>query len=97
MAPRIEEYGLLGDCETAALVDKKGSIDWLCWPSFSSEACFCALLGTEENGYWRICPAGSAYTTTRKYRDHTLILETIFKTGEGAVKLSQAQSKHTKK
>jgi len=87
MAAKIEDYALLGDCETAALVDKDGSIDWLCWPSFSSEACFCALLGTEDNGYWRICPTDDVYTSTRKYRDHTLILETIFESDEGAVKL----------
>lgn len=87
MASRIEDYALLGDCETAALVNRNGSIDWLCWPSFSSEACFCALLGTEENGYWRISPANGACTSTRKYRDRTLILETIFESDEGAVKL----------
>ncbi len=87
MAARIEDYALLGDCETAALVNKDGSIDWLCWPTFSSEACFCALLGTEENGYWRIGPADGSYTSTRKYRDHTLILETTFESDEGAVKL----------
>jgi GH15 family glucan-1,4-alpha-glucosidase len=87
MAAKIEDYALLGDCETAALVSKDGSIDWLCWPSFSSEACFCALLGSEENGYWRIWPARGSYTSTRKYRDHTLILETIFASNDGAVKL----------
>lgn len=87
MAGRIEDYALLGDCETAALVGKDGSIDWLCWPSFASEACFCALLGTQENGYWRISPAGSAFKTTRKYRDHTLILESVFESPLGSVKL----------
>jgi GH15 family glucan-1,4-alpha-glucosidase len=87
MPARIEDYALLGDCETAALVDKSGSIDWLCWPSFSSEACFCALLGTEEHGYWRISPANGAVQSTRRYRDHTLILETVFENDEGAVKL----------
>ncbi len=87
MAARIEDYGLLGDCETAALVDKNGSIDWLCWPSFSSEACFCALLGNEDNGYWRISPANGRFSSARKYRDHTLILETTFESDEGAVKL----------
>ena len=51
MAARIEDYALIGDCETAALVDRNGSIDWLCWPDFSSDACFAALLGKEENGY----------------------------------------------
>lgn len=87
MAAKIEEYGLLGDCETAALVDRNGSIDWLCWPSFSSEACFCALLGEKENGYWRIGPVDGASASTRSYRDHTLILETVFENEEGAVKL----------
>jgi GH15 family glucan-1,4-alpha-glucosidase len=87
MAAKIEDYALLGDCETAALVDRSGSIDWLCWPSFSSEACFCALLGNEDNGYWRTSPADGQCTSTRKYRDHTLILETIFENDEGAVKL----------
>ena len=87
MAARIEDYALIGDCETAALVDNCGSIDWLCWPHFSSEACFAALLGTEEHGYWRIRPADGEWTTTRRYRDHTLILETTFKHAEGVVKL----------
>jgi GH15 family glucan-1,4-alpha-glucosidase len=54
MAARIEDYALIGDCETAAIVDNKGSIDWLCWPDFSLEACFASLLGTEENGHWTI-------------------------------------------
>ncbi|MGA2352283.1 MAG: glycoside hydrolase family 15 protein [Terracidiphilus sp.] len=87
MATRIEDYALLGDCETAALVNNNGSIDWLCWPSFSSEACFCALLGTEENGYWRIFPANNSTNSVRRYRDHTLILETVFENDEGAIKL----------
>jgi GH15 family glucan-1,4-alpha-glucosidase len=86
MASKIEDYALIGDCETAALVNRQGSIDWLCWPDFSSGACFAALLGTEKNGYWRICPAGD-WKTTRKYRDHTLILETTFETADGAVRL----------
>ena len=54
MVSRIEDYALLGDCQSAALVDKTGSIDWLCFPRFDSDACFAALLGTEENGFWRI-------------------------------------------
>ena len=57
MASKIEDYALIGDCETAALVDRNGSIDWLCWPDFSSEACFASLLGTAENGFWKIAPA----------------------------------------
>jgi len=87
MAARIEDYALIGDSETAALVDNCGSIDWLCWPNFSSEACFAALLGTEENGYWRIRPADGAWTTARRYSDHTLILETTFQHPGGVVKL----------
>jgi GH15 family glucan-1,4-alpha-glucosidase len=87
MAAKIEDYALIGDCETAALVDRNGSIDWLCWPNFSSEACFAALLGTEENGYWRISPSGGEWTTKRRYREHTLILETVFEQADGAVRL----------
>jgi GH15 family glucan-1,4-alpha-glucosidase len=87
MAARIEDYALIGDCETAALVDNNGSIDWLCWPNFSSEACFAALLGTEDNGYWKISPAEGEWKTTRKYRNHTLILETTFEHAAGAFRL----------
>ncbi|MGA7109234.1 MAG: trehalase-like domain-containing protein, partial [Terracidiphilus sp.] len=78
MAGMIEDYALIGDCETAALVSRNGSIDWLCWPDFSSDACFASLLGTEENGYWKIAPAAKRFRSRRSYRDHTLILETIF-------------------
>ena len=56
---RIEDYALIGDCETAALVSREGSIDWLCWPNFSSPACFAALLGTGDHGFWKIAPAGA--------------------------------------
>jgi GH15 family glucan-1,4-alpha-glucosidase len=87
MTAKIEDYALIGDCETAALVDRNGSIDWLCWPDFSSEACFAALLGTQQNGYWKIAPADGKWTTTRRYRAHTLILETIFEHANGAVRL----------
>jgi GH15 family glucan-1,4-alpha-glucosidase len=87
MPARIEDYALIGDCETAALVDKTGSIDWLCWPSFSSQACFAALLGSEENGYWKITPRSEGYTVSRCYRDHTLILETTFEHEDGAIRL----------
>ena len=85
MAGKIEDYAVIGDCEAAALVSRKGSIDWLCWPDFSSDACFAALLGTEDNGYWKIAPAKGRFRTTRRYRPHTLILETTFETAEGAV------------
>jgi GH15 family glucan-1,4-alpha-glucosidase len=88
MPGRIEDYALIGDCETAALVDRNGSIDWLCWPDFSSEACFASLLGTEDNGYWKVSPCdGEWKTTTRRYRDHTLILETTFEHAEGSIRL----------
>lgn len=84
MTQRIEDYALIGDCETAALVGRDGSIDWLCWPRFDSEACFAALLGSPENGRFRIAPKDEA-RVTRRYRDDTLILETTFETGGGAV------------
>lgn len=85
---RLEDYALIGDCETAALVGRNGSIDWLCWPDFSSPACFAALLGTKENGRWRIAPKERAYNVTRRYRDHTLILETTFETASGLIVLT---------
>ncbi|HKD84466.1 MAG TPA: glycoside hydrolase family 15 protein [Terriglobales bacterium] len=78
----IEDYALIGDCETAALVSRQGSIDWLCWPHFGSPACFAALVGTEENGHWSIAPKGPA-RCSRRYLDHTLVLETTFETGDG--------------
>src|ERR1700730_17963113 len=83
----IESYAVIGDCETAALVCLDGSIDWLCWPDFSSDACFARLLGTEENGRWLLAPAVEVEKTTRKYRDHTLILETTYETADFAVML----------
>ena len=87
MPAKIEEYALIGDCESAALVDTRGSIDWLCWPDFASEACLAALLGSEENGFWSIQPPGGEWKTTRRYREHTLILETSFEHANGRVKL----------
>jgi GH15 family glucan-1,4-alpha-glucosidase len=83
----IESYAVIGDCETAALVGLDGSIDWLCWPNFASDACFASLLGTEENGRWLLAPAAEVEKTTRKYRDHTLILETTFEHSDYAVML----------
>jgi GH15 family glucan-1,4-alpha-glucosidase len=88
MTAKIEDYALIGDCQTAALVDKSGSIDWLCWPAFSSEACFAKLLGTDENGFWKIAPCGGEWKTTRKYREHTLIVESVFEGADGAVRLT---------
>ncbi len=87
MAHRIEDYALIGNCETAALVARDGSIDWLCWPRFDSDACFAALLGTPENGHWQIAPAGPVQKVTRRYRDDTLVLETEFTTSDGTVTL----------
>jgi GH15 family glucan-1,4-alpha-glucosidase len=84
---RIADYALIGDCETAALVSKYGSIDWLCWPNFSSPACFAALLGAPANGRWLLAPSGS-YRSTRRYIDHTLILETTFTTRKGKVRMT---------
>ena len=83
----LEDYALIGDCETAALVAKTGSIDWLCWPRFDSAACFAALLGGPEHGRWRIAPADPDARVTRRYREDTLILETTFATADGAVLL----------
>src|SRR6478752_1465675 len=87
MALRIEDYGLSGDMHTAALVGVDDSIDWLCLPRFDSCACFANLLGTEDNGRWRIAPAGDVVATTRRYRPSTLVLETEFETAEGAVRI----------
>ena len=84
---KIEDYGLIGDCETAALVGRDGSIDWLCWPAFDSDACFAALLGTPRNGRWLIAPAEDVTKTSRRYWDNTLILETRFETADGTVAL----------
>ena len=80
MAGRIEDYALIGDCETAALVGRDGSIDWLCLPRFDSAACFAALLGTPENGRWKIAPAGEITATSRRYLPDTGVLETRFET-----------------
>jgi GH15 family glucan-1,4-alpha-glucosidase len=87
MALPIEDYGLVGDCETAALVGRDGSIDWLCWPRFDSDACFAALLGTPENGRWLIAPEAEPTRVTRRYRRDTLVLETRFECAQGAVTL----------
>src|SRR4051812_27991226 len=85
MAQRIEDYALIGDCHTAALVARNGSIDWLCLPRFDSGACFAALLGTDENGCWRLAPSGEIVASRHRYRDGTLVLETDFDTAGGSV------------
>lgn len=84
MPARIEDYAMIGDLGTAALVSRDGSIDWLCWPRFDSEACFCALLGGPEHGRWKIAPRDGDARITRRYRPNTLILETRFETASGA-------------
>ncbi|HRA48427.1 MAG TPA: DUF5911 domain-containing protein [Thermomicrobiales bacterium] len=85
--PRIEDYGLIGDLQTAALVHRAGSIDWTCFPRFDSGACFAALLGTPENGRWLLAPVATPTSTERSYRGNTLILETIHKTETGSVRV----------
>ncbi len=88
MALLIEDYALIGDCETAALVGKDGSIDWLCWPDSSSPACFAAMLGIKENGRWFLGPRAQTRQVTRRYLDHTLILEIRFETRSGVLLLT---------
>ncbi len=83
----IEDYGLIGDCHTAALVGRDGSIDWLCLPNFDSRACFAALLGNPEHGRWLIAPVAEARSAHRRYRDGTLILETDFEASDGAARI----------
>jgi GH15 family glucan-1,4-alpha-glucosidase len=89
-AARIEDYALIGDCETAALICKDGSLDWLCWPTFSSGACFAALLGTSDNGYYKIKPAHEETITGEdwRYKPHTLIVEKQWITRNGEVLVS---------
>jgi GH15 family glucan-1,4-alpha-glucosidase len=85
MAQRIEDYALIGDCQTAALVGRDGSVDWLCLPRFDSGACFAALLGSPDNGRWKVAPAGEVTAVRRKYVGDTLVLETEFETADGVV------------
>ncbi len=87
MSLRIEDYALIGDCRGAALVGRDGSIDWLCWPSFDSAACFAALLGGAEQGRWLIAPAAAGVRVTRRYDEDTLVLRTRFETAEGILDL----------
>jgi GH15 family glucan-1,4-alpha-glucosidase len=83
----IEDYGLIGDTHTAAIVGRDGSIDWLCLPRFDSESCFARLLGDESHGFWRIAPTSEQVETRRRYRGDTLVLETEFRTPEGVARL----------
>jgi len=85
---KIEDYGLIGDMHTAALVGRDGSIDWLCVPRFDSDACFAALLGNEENGCWKVHPADPSWSSRHAYRGETMLLETEFETPSGAVRLT---------
>jgi GH15 family glucan-1,4-alpha-glucosidase len=85
VASKIEDYALIGDCQTAALVSRDGSMDWLCFPRFDSGACFAALVGTPENGHWKLGPSVPWNSTRRKYRGDTLILETDYETDHGAI------------
>ncbi|MBF5042176.1 glycoside hydrolase family 15 protein [Aggregicoccus sp. 17bor-14] len=87
MAPRIEDYALLGDTQTAALVSREGSIDWLCLPRFDSAACFAALLGEPGHGRWLLAPVGEVRSTRRRYRPGTLVLETEHETPTGRVRV----------
>ncbi|MGH3422573.1 MAG: trehalase-like domain-containing protein, partial [Streptosporangiaceae bacterium] len=93
MTGLIEDYALIGDMQTAALIDRHGSVDWLCLPRFDSDACFAALLGDERNGQWRISPTAQdgpeprRGELSRRYEDGTLILETLWETMSGTVKV----------
>ncbi len=87
MTGLIEDHGLIGDLHTAALVDRDGTIDWLCLPRFDSGACFASLLGDPGNGFWRLAPANAGAADRRWYRDDTLILEHVWDTPDGSVKV----------
>src|ERR1700751_1885438 len=87
MKLRIEDYALIGNTRTAALVGNNGSIDWLCMPRFDSGACFAALLGSPANGHWLIAPSNGVRKVPRRYRGPTLILETQFVTDSGVVEV----------
>ncbi|HEY4137858.1 MAG TPA: trehalase-like domain-containing protein, partial [Casimicrobiaceae bacterium] len=88
MSSHIEDYALIGNMRTAALVARDGSIDWLCVPQFDSPACFAALLGRHSNGHFRIAPVGRQRAVRRRYREHTLILETEIDTDDGTIRLT---------
>ncbi len=94
LAQRIEDYALIGNCETVALVGRNGSIDWLGFPRYDSPACFAALLGNEENGRWLISPKQKDAQVKRRYRDKTLVLETEWTTSEGTVVVTDCMNRH---
>ena len=87
MAERIEDYALVGDLQTAGLIGREGSVDWLCFPRFDSGSCFCALLGTHEHGHWGLSPVEGGPATARRYRPDTLILESEWETAGGRVRV----------
>ncbi|MGY1701572.1 trehalase-like domain-containing protein [Geodermatophilus sp. SYSU D00766] len=87
MTARIEDHGLVGDLQTAALVDRTGTVDWLCLPRFDSPACFAALLGDERAGSWVLAPHRGGTCTRRRYRGDSLVLETEWQTPEGTVRV----------
>ena len=87
MSRPLEDYGLIGDGQSAALVSRDASIDWLCWPRFDDDACFAALVGRNEHGHWSITPVAEPGKLSRRYRDDTLVLETDFDTRDGAVRV----------
>src|SRR5437764_14302575 len=84
--PSVEDYALIGDLQTAALVSRGGSVDWCCFPRFDSGACFAALLGEPDHGRWLLAPAGKIKRVERRYRADTLILESVFAADEGRLR-----------
>src|SRR4051794_27343529 len=90
---RIEDYAVIGNCESIALVGRTGSIDWLCWPRFESPACFAALLGTRDNGRWLLAPVDESHSE-RRYRPGTLVLETTFDGASGKVTVIDCMRRH---
>src|ERR1700739_2505986 len=88
MPARIEDCAMIGDCRTAAIISRGGSIDWYCVPRFDSEAAFAALLGTKDNGRWLIEPAAKKFRASRRYRGESLILETVFTTPTGKARVT---------
>jgi GH15 family glucan-1,4-alpha-glucosidase len=91
---RIEDYAVIGNCLTGALIARDGSMDWLCLPRFDAGACFAALVGTAENGRWSLCPAEPVQRVRRSYRGDSLILETHFETANGAVSVIDFMPPH---